>query len=296
MAGSTADSPAPPADIAGTKLKTRLLKESDVVEGGSPRKFYAWNKLANDGAGGLVFWDVDTPSGRLQPRGAHTRPDGTWCTRARPKRAICRLFRTNELIDAGIDLDMRESHEVTLLDGTKHTAKPVWAYLEESVADCTSEWCQEITGLDPTLVEEGVPCVGDAPEGQTYGNGGSHLNLAPDQIGNCTQTVRSVIHLMYMDRQLGRPRRQPRPHALSPGRAGHVGARFQHAAGSEGPACCFGRDSVEGVEPDPTNLPDKIETLSNMVGAEEFPLTAYYNEWADAQQSGKRASMATRTR
>ena len=49
-----------PADVVGTKLKTRLLKESDVVEGGSPRKFYAWNKLANDGAGGLVMWDVDT--------------------------------------------------------------------------------------------------------------------------------------------------------------------------------------------------------------------------------------------
>ena len=60
MVGSTADSPAPPADVAGTKLKTRLLKESDVVEGGSPRKFYAWNKNANNGQGGLVVWDVDT--------------------------------------------------------------------------------------------------------------------------------------------------------------------------------------------------------------------------------------------
>ena len=47
-------------DLIGTKLKTRLLKEMDLVEGGSPHKFMAWNKKANDGKGGLVYWDTDT--------------------------------------------------------------------------------------------------------------------------------------------------------------------------------------------------------------------------------------------
>ena len=46
-------------DLTGEKLKTRLLKESDLKEDGSCRRFMAWNKNANDGQGGLVYWDTD---------------------------------------------------------------------------------------------------------------------------------------------------------------------------------------------------------------------------------------------
>ena len=36
------------------------------------------------------------------------------------------------------------------------------------------------------------------------------------------------------------------------------------------------------VKLEPTNIPDRREILSNMVGAEKFPILPYYNEWADA--------------
>ena len=43
----------------------------------------------------------------------------------------------NELVEAGIDFDLEGEHEVTLADGSKHIARPVWSYLAKSVADCT---------------------------------------------------------------------------------------------------------------------------------------------------------------
>ena len=68
--------------------------------------------------------------------------------------------------EAGIDFDLKGTHEIELADGTKHVAKPVWAYLEESVKECTTEWCQEKTGLDPALVEEACLAWATRPEGQ----------------------------------------------------------------------------------------------------------------------------------
>ena len=271
-----------PADVVGTKLKTRLLKESDVVEGGSLRKFYAWNKLANDGAGGLVMWDVDATQWEGCNHVAPTRDQMEVVYKGTSQEGYLPPLSYHELEEAGIDLDMRGTHEVELLDGSKHTAKPVWAYLEESVADCTPAWCSEITGLDPALIEEACLVWATRPEGQDYGNGGIHLNLAPDQIGNCTQTVRAVLHLIYMTGNFDTPAGN-RGLTRSP-----IDEQATAAPGSNMPQevkaqlIALGEIPVEGVTPDPLNVPDRYDTLSNMVGADEFPITAYYNEWADA--------------
>lgn len=269
-------------DLTGTKLKTRLLKEADIVEGGSPRKFYAWNKLANDGQGGLVAWDVDTTQWEGCNHIAPTREHMEVVYEGTSQEGYLPPLSYNELIDAQIDLDMRESHKITLLDGSEYTAKPVWAYLEESSAHCTPEWCSEITGLDPNLVEEACLAWATRPEGQSYGNGGIHLNLAPDQIGNCTQTVRSILHLTYMTGNLDTPAGN-RGLTRSP-----LDEQATSVPGSNMPQevkaqlIALGIIPVEGVDPDPTNVPDRIETLDNMIGVEKFPLTAYYNEWSDA--------------
>ena len=271
-----------PADVVGTKLKTRLLKESDVVEGGSPRKFYAWNKLANDGAGGLVMWDVDTTQWEGCNHVAPTRDQMEVVYKGTSQEGYLPPLSYHELEEAGIDLDMRGTHEVELLDGSKHTAKPVWAYLEESVKDCTPAWCSEITGLDPALVEEACLVWATRPEGQDYGNGGIHLNLAPDQIGNCTQTVRAVLHLIYMTGNFDTPAGN-RGLTRSP-----IDEQATAAPGSNMPQevkaqlIALGEIPVEGVTPDPLNVPDRYDTLSNMVGADEFPITAYYKVVGDA--------------
>ena len=144
----------PLEDLIGTKLKTRLLKESDLKEGGSPHKFYAWNKNANDGAGGLVYWDADATQWEGCNHVAPTRDQMEVVYKGTSQEGYLPPLSYWELEEAGIDFDLKGTHEIELADGTKHVAKPVWAYLEESVKECTTEWCQEKTGLDPALVEE----------------------------------------------------------------------------------------------------------------------------------------------
>ena len=281
----------PLEDLIGTKLKTRLLKESDLKEGGSPHKFYAWNKNANDGAGGLVYWDADATQWEGCNHVAPTRDQMEVVYKGTSQEGYRPPLSYWELEEAGIDFDLKGTHEIELADGTKHVAKPVWAYLEESVKECTTEWCQEKTGLDPALVEEACLAWAMRPEGQTYGNGGIHLNLAPDQVGNCAQTVRAVLHLSYMTGNFDGPAGN-RGLTRTP-----VDEQATAAPGVNMPQevkwTLKGMEAITGepqcppfylpdVKLEPTNIPDRREILSNMVGAEKFPILPYYNEWADA--------------
>ena len=281
----------PLEDLIGTKLKTRLLKESDLKEGGSPHKFYAWNKNANDGAGGLVYWDADATLWEGGHLVAPTRDQTEVVYKGTSQEGYLPPLSYWELEEAGIDFDLKGTHEIELADGTKHVAKPVWAYLEESVKECTTEWCQEKTGLDPALVEEACLAWATRPEGQTYGNGGIHLNLAPDQVGNCAQTVRAVLHLSYMTGNFDGPAGN-RGLTRTP-----VDEQATAAPGVNMPQevkwTLKGMEAITGepqcppfylpdVKLEPTNIPDRREILSNMVGAEKFPILPYYNEWADA--------------
>ena len=281
----------PLEDLIGTKLKTRLLKESDLKEGGSPHKFYAWNKNANDGAGGLVYWDADATQWEGCNHVAPTRDQMEVVYKGTSQEGYLPPLSYWELEEAGIDFDLKGTHEIELADGTKHVAKPVWAYLEESVKECTTEWCQEKTGLDPALVEEACLAWATRPEGQTYGNGGIHLNLAPDQVGNCAQTVRAVLHLSYMTGSFDGPAGN-RGLTRTP-----VDEQATAAPGVNMPQevkwTLKGMEAITGepqcppfylpdVKLEPTNIPDRREILSNMVGAEKFPILPYYNEWADA--------------
>ena len=281
----------PLEDLIGTKLKTRLLKESDLKEDGSPHKFYAWNKNANDGAGGLVYWDADVTQWEGCNHVAPTRDQMEVVYQGTSQEGYLPPLSFWELEEAGIDFDLQGTHEIELADGTKHVAKPVWAYLEESVKDCTPEWCQEKTGLDPSLVEEACLVWATRPAGQTYGNGGIHLNLAPDQVGNCAQTVRAVLHLSYMTGNFDGPAGN-RGLTRTP-----VDEQATSAPGSNMPQevkwTLKGMEAITGepqcppfylpdVKLEPTNIPDRREVLGNMVGGDKFPILPYYNEWADA--------------
>lgn len=273
-------------ELTGSKFKTRLLKESDLVEEGSYRKFYAWNKNANDGEGGLVYWDVDTTQWEGCNHVAPTRDQMEVVYEGTSQEGYLPPISYWELEEAGIDFDLENTHEITLADGSTHVAKPVWAYLVESVAHCTPEWCAEITGLDPVAIEESFLAWATRPEGQTYGNGGIHLNLAPDQIGNCTQTVRAVLNLIYTSGNFDGPAGN-RGLTRTP-----VDEQATAAPGSNMPQAVKYQLKGLGILPpevypdvpvnEPPNIPDHYEVYSNMVGADEFPMTAYYNEWSDA--------------
>ncbi|MCI8424783.1 MAG: molybdopterin-dependent oxidoreductase [Adlercreutzia sp.] len=272
-------------DLTGEKLKTRLLKESDLKEGGSCRRFMAWNKNANNGEGGLVFWDTDTTQWEGCNHVAPTRDQMEVVYEGTSQEGYLPPISYNELVEAGIDFDMTGSHEVTLADGTVHTVRPVWAYLADSVKDCTPEWCAEITKLDPAMVEETCLIWATRPEGQSYGNGGIHLNLSPDQEGSCTQTVRAVLNLSYTTGNFDGPAgnrgltRTPVDEQATGAPGTNMPPAVKHVLSGLGAL----PPMYEGTVPqyDITDLPDQYEVHTNMVGADKYPLLAYYNEWCD---------------
>ncbi len=270
-------------DLTGDKLKTRLLKESDMKEGGSCRRFYAWNKKANNGKGGLVYWDTDTTQWEGCHHTAPSRDEMEVVYEGTSQEGYLPPLSYHELEEAGIDFDMTGSHEVTLADGTKHTVRPVWSYLVDSVKDCTVDWCAEITKLDPQMIEEACLVWATRPEGQNYGNGGIHLNLSPDQEGSCTQTVRAVLNLSYTTGNFDGPAGN-RGLSRTP-----VDEQATAAPGSNMPQGV--KKQLKGLgtplpyypdeEIDPTNIPDQYECYNNMVGNDKYPLLSVYNEWCD---------------
>ena len=273
--------------LTGDKLKTRLLKESDLVEGGSPYRWAVWNKNANDGKGGITFWDTNTTQWDGCHHVAPTRDQMQVMYEGTSQEGYLPPISYNELVEAGIDLDLYDSHEIELVDGTKHVAKPVWAYFEESVKGCTPEWAAEITKLDPEMIRETCRIWATRPEGQTYGNGGIHLNLAPDQIGNCTQTVRAVLNLVYTSGNFDGPAgnrgltRTPVDEQSTAAPGTNMPQEVKHQLKGLGVCPPMYTDIPEY---DIMNIPDKYEVLSNNISNEKFPLLSLYNEWSDATQ------------
>ena len=273
-------------DLTGTKLKTRLLKECDLVEGGSPRKFYAWNKKANNGAGGLVFWDTDTTQWEGCNHVAPTRDQMEVVYAGTSQEGYLPPLSYWELEEGGIDFDMEGEHEVTLADGSKHVARPVWSYLANSIKDCTPEWASEITGLDPQLIRESCRVWATRPEGQNYGNGGIHFQLAPDQVGNCTQTVRALMHLTFLTGNLDGPAgnrgltRTPLDEQATgiPGGNMPQAVKYQLKGLGQCPPIYLADKEV-----DINNIPDQFEVLQNAVSTDEFPIVTYYDNYTDAR-------------
>lgn len=89
----------------------------DLVEGGSPHKFMAWNKKANDGKGGLVYWDTDTTQWQGCNHVAPTRDQMEVVYAGTSQEGYLPPISYWELEEAGIDFDLEGEHEVTLADG-----------------------------------------------------------------------------------------------------------------------------------------------------------------------------------
>jgi sulfite dehydrogenase (quinone) subunit SoeA len=290
------------AALYGGKYKTRLLKECDVVSGGSCYRFYAWNKKANDGQGGLVYWDTETTQWQGCQHVAPARSEMTVVYEGTPNEGYVPELSYDELAAAGIEFDLTGTHTVTLADGSTHTVKPVWTYLIESLQDCTLDWCHEKTGLDPELVRKATLAYATRLTGQKWGNGGVGLNLSPDQEGNCFQTVRSVMHISYLTGNFDIPAgnrgltRAPVdeqytsvPGSNMPGLVRQqlnmlgsvpaVMANPGHASenGAFGAAMAAG-NTAQAMD----LLPDAYEQYKGALSNSEFPMISYYNEWSDA--------------
>ena len=97
------------------------------------------------------------------------------------------------------------SFQVTLKDGSTHTVRPVWTYLFDSVKDCAREWAANITGVNAELIREACLAWATRPEGQRWGNGGIHFQLATDQVGDVVQRIRTLLHLCHLTGNVDTP-------------------------------------------------------------------------------------------
>ena len=177
-------------------IRTRLLKESDMVEGGSPQKFAVWNARQ----GKVTFFDA--PSGLWEGETGPTYPD--------PEKD-CEVLHPSYLtpeddnyddtaalntIDPGfpealnLDPALEGEFEVTLKDGRTVRAVPVWQRFAQRVAYWTPERAAEHCWLDADLIRETALAYSKEP-----GMGGIMYNLPIEHTGNATETCRTILCL-----------------------------------------------------------------------------------------------------
>jgi len=228
---------------SASTIKTCLLKESDLVEGGSPKKFIAFDEL-NDR---FTYFDVET-----------YRWEGETFTIPETGREIAGgwLPDASEFNPAK-DPAIYGEFEVTLKDGRTSKVKPVWEYLCERFEPYTPEKAAEITGVDAKSIEDTCKVWATRID-PSLPNGGLHFQLATDQCGNCSQTIRTLLTI-------------------------------QEICGCMDMPCC-GRGPTAGlVSPSatplyplgPARIVDQFIENAKMCAGDKFPMLRWYDECAD---------------
>ncbi|MBQ6454364.1 MAG: hypothetical protein IJJ14_08435, partial [Coriobacteriales bacterium] len=170
-------------------VSTILLTQDQVVEGGSPFRFMAWDEINErltylDSETGL--WEGETFNPKYVPGSEdYIKRAGIWdaypweeakgdyMSKEQLRTGMSPLFVPEPSQFNGIYPALSGSYEVMLLDGSVHTATPVWDYFyEHTLKDWTFAKAQEVSGVDASLIEEA--CMTYATRvnpASGYGNG-----------------------------------------------------------------------------------------------------------------------------
>lgn len=236
-------------------VSTRLLKESDLVEGGDPKKFMVWNNAE----GKLTYFDANETGDHAGlwesqdhfefPTTGFEYEHGGWV----PDRPVM-----PENLDPALWCE-GEGFEVTLKDGRTVRCKTVWQrYWDECISEWTLERTAETCDLPASLIEEA--CLAWATRiNPAYGNGGLNAQLAPEQVGTAIQTFRTIYLLVFMTDNYDTP-------------GGNRGVTRSNWGSSFPPYS-------EAKESEPVALWD---SRKDMCGTEKFPLTRWWDAWTDA--------------
>jgi anaerobic selenocysteine-containing dehydrogenase len=247
-------------------MKTLLLKECDLVEGGSHQKFFVHDatkaKEGKTGNEALSFFDVEV-----------TQWDGEFITTdaAMKNGRVAKegtpwegwLPTPTEFVR--IDPDLEGEYEVTLKDGRTVKAKTVWSYYVEMLADKTPEWAEGVTGVDAAKIKDSCLAWATRPPGADHGNGGIHISLAPDQNGNNYQTIRAIMMLTHMTGNQDVPG----------GNRGGTHGYFHDAIWLP-----YFIDGGSETERNP-ETPNSFETNAKIVGGDDWPMTKWYGQWSE---------------
>jgi anaerobic selenocysteine-containing dehydrogenase len=248
------------------QLKTRLLKESDIKEGGSLSRFMVWDLLAgsddahplhtNDATGHLTYFDADPMRGTWE--GENWKPPGS--TEAKQENLAPGVLQGKVYdpspFDPEIDPALYGEFEVTLKDGKVSRVRPVWELYAERCAEYRPEIAQGITGIPAEKIEAAALAYATRLDPTTgYGNGGIQYMLAVEHYANAIQNCRAIDALTGITGNFDTP-------------GGNRGP-------TRGPIANIPLSIAYGAPPSPPELSAK------QLGRERFPLLNWWGSWAD---------------
>ena len=246
---------ASPIVMTPFELKTHLLKESDLLEDGSPKRFMVWDNLA----GRLTYFDSETGFWEGEE---WTKPTAG---KEASQENLAPGFHQGFVIDPTpfdpeIDPALFGEFEVTLKDGSTHKVQPVFQKYADRCAEYTPEVAEEITGVPADQIRAAAMAYGTPlhPE-KGYGNGGIQYMLATEHANTAIQNVRALDYLTAITGNYDTP----------------GGQRASTRAPIEGGQMGFANNG-SGM---PMLSPGQMEKI---LGRDEIPLLYWWGMWADA--------------
>ena len=256
-------------NVPGLPIKTRLLKECDLKEGGSDQKFMVWDELAgtdadhplhgNDPSGHLTYFDAETGLWEGEP-------DVVWDKFYEspqpnlPKGVVPGRIAEESPFDPEIDPAIYGQFEVTLKDGTTHFMQPAWELYAAEAAKYDLDTASQITGIPADQIENACLTWATPIDPSTgYGNGGLQYGLASEHACNGIQNNRMFDNLVG------------------------ITGNFDTPAGQRGPTTGWWVGSSQATGSS-FAVPDSHWDgwTEKILGCKKMPLLSWWQQWADA--------------
>lgn len=245
------------------EVKTQLLKESDLVVGGSKNRFMVWDSINNR----LTYYDAEacvwegqtfqTPTKGHEAQQEHLYPGVAqgWV----PDETG---FTQEDGFATEIDPAIYGEFAVTLKDGTTSKVRPVWEFFCERCADYSPEKAEAITHVAADDIVKAATTYATRIDPETgYGNGGIGYMLAIEHGCNSIQNSRIFDDLAAITGNWDTP-------GGNRGATKTAMAEYQYQ---------FAQDSMNTE-----NYVGDDDIMSKIAGGERFPLLKWWQWWADA--------------
>ena len=175
------------------KIVTRLLKESDLKEGGSDGRFM----VINEKNGQLSYYDTtcDNPGWEGEnwtpaTEGREANQPGLDAT-GQTQGFVLDYTGFPDGLYPALHTE-GDGYTVTLKDGKQVKVRTVWEHYIDFLADYTPDKASEITGVDAeTLKKAAITYATRVDPSTGYGNGGIQYMLAPEHACNSVQNQRA---------------------------------------------------------------------------------------------------------
>jgi anaerobic selenocysteine-containing dehydrogenase len=247
---------------ANWAIMTKLLKESDLIEGGSGERFMVWDELANqltyfDSATGL--WEGESP---FVPPTKFKEASQPHLMPGVAQGRVPEQSEFNPLIQPALYGEF----EVELKNGSKMSVRPVLDVYREMCKDYEPQKAEVITGVPAqTLAQAAIDYATPVDPSTGYGNGGIQYMLALEHAANAIQNCRAIDALVALTGNYDTPAGQ-----RGPTQAPVDGGFAPFAIMVPG---AFGL--MDGGRP-------WGQDRSKEIGDEEFPVNRWWGGWSDA--------------